>query len=478
MQIMKRNIIAAALLAVAGAAASAGPVERPAISFVEGMINVDMDMRLAAQKVKANEILILSPCLVNGTDTLWLDRVGIYGRTRYIQHQRGNDFGLAAPQILFKAGKVPADYHYRRQMKYQPWLDGANLDVKVERYGCRSCEKGEPEIIRGLGVWHAPVLNTRDAFIYMQPKVETEKVRDISGRANVEFPVNQTVLLSDFRGNYAELQSIRRSIDSVKNDKDVTIKMMAIKGFASPEGSYANNERLAKGRTEALTRYVENLYQFRKGFIRTSWEAEDWNGLRDWVAASNILNKEGILRIIDDRSLAPDVREARLRNTYPVQFQELFNTVYPTLRHSDYKIEYVVRSYTDPKEILQIMKTRPGNLSLNELFAAAQTLEPGSPEFNEVMEVAVRLYPEDPVANLNAANAALQKNDLTAAAKYLAKAGDSADAVYTRGLYEAIAGNYDAAKPLLEKAGSLGVKKASALLAQLDAPSQCAAAKE
>ena len=56
----------------------------------------------------------------------------------------------------------------------------------------------------------------------------------------------------------------------------MTITSLSIKGYASPEGPYANNERLAKGRTEALVDYVRNLYSFPAGLATTSWEAEDW----------------------------------------------------------------------------------------------------------------------------------------------------------------------------------------------------------
>ena len=49
----------------------------------------------------------------------------------------------------------------------------------------------------------------------------------------------------------------------------------------------------------------------------------------------------------------------------------------PYLRHSDYVVEYTIRSYSDPAEIGRIMKKRPQNLSLNEFHVYAQTLEPG-----------------------------------------------------------------------------------------------------
>ncbi len=59
------------------------------------------------------------------------------------------------------------------------------------------------------------------------------------------------------------------------------------------------------------------------------------------------------------------------------------------------------------------------------MFLVAQTYEPGSKEFNEVMDIAVATYPEDETANLNAACAALNDKNWTKAANYLKKAGNT-----------------------------------------------------
>jgi tetratricopeptide (TPR) repeat protein len=97
----------------------------------------------------------------------------------------------------------------------------------------------------------------------------------------------------------------------------------------------------------------------------------------------------------------------------------------------------------------------------------AQTYEPGSEKFNELFETAVRMYPDDAVANLNAANSALLKGDYRSALRYLDKAGDMPEAVYTRGALEVYMGNDDAAKAYFEKALELGVAEAEVALAEV-----------
>jgi tetratricopeptide (TPR) repeat protein len=118
-------------------------------------------------------------------------------------------------------------------------------------------------------------------------------------------------------------------------------------------------------------------------------------------------------------------------------------------------------------EIEQILNTSPQHLSLEEFYILAQTYEPGSDNFNKLFETAVRMYPNDPVANLNAANSAILKGDYRSALRYLDKAGDMPEAVYTRGALEVYMGNDDAAKAYFVKALELGVAEAEVALAEV-----------
>ena len=58
-------------------------------------------------------------------------------------------------------------------------------------------------------------------------------------------------------------------------------------------------------------------------------------------------------------------------------------------------------------EAKEVIKRRPQNLSLNEMFLVANTYPKGSQEFIDVFETAVRMYPDSEIANMNAATAAL-----------------------------------------------------------------------
>lgn len=446
----------------------ASPAVAPAISMVEGMIKVDLRLDLKDIDVRSNEVVIAEPYLVNGNDSLALGTIGIYGHRRYIQYQRGLNGRIPNPDVVVKASDATSDFNFNTQVAYQEWMDGATLNMKMNKFGCANCKIGETVSVTGIDRWLLPHLNIdANDLTYVRPLVDSVKVRNLAGSAKIDFPVNSTVLLEDFRNNFKELADVRASIDSVRDNKDATIQSISICGYASPEGSYQNNERLAKGRTEAVVAYVNRIYSFPQNTIKSSSVAEDWEGLRIWVEKSNLEDKKEILAIIDDAALTPDARDQKIRSQFPTEYATLLNTVYPGLRHTDYLINYSIRSYNDPVEILSVMKSHPGNLSLEELFVAAKSLSPDSDEFRELFEVAVRLHPSDPVANLNAANTALLRGDSKAARAYLEKAGESKEADYARGILALMENNYSEAEKLLSAAQESDIPQAARMLQQL-----------
>lgn len=219
----------------------------------------------------------------------------------------------------------------------------------------------------------------------------------------------------------------------MKNDKDVSIINIDIHGYASPDGPYANNVRLANNRAAALRNYVCNLYTIDKKLFTYHATPEDWEGFKKKVEASNLADKSAILAVANS-SLAPDAKDQKIKKLYPASYRYIMSEIYPRLRHSDYTVTYTVRPF-DIEEAKVILKTKPQQLSLQEMYLVAQTYEPGSPEFNEVFDIAVRLFPDDETANLNAACTDLQKGDLVTAEKHLAKAGNSKEAERIRKIY-------------------------------------------
>ena len=425
---------------------------------------VNMEIDFSSLDLSSNRAVVFTPMLVNGSDSLDLSSIGLYGRRRYYYYLR-NDMNPISGEngVSYQASQAPDNISYNVIVPYQSWMNGAHLVMQRSEYGC--CNKVLNEQFSQLALFKEKRFAPQ--YVYLRPVHELEKTRSLSGSAFVDFVVGRVDINPYYRNNIVELAKITATIDSVRNDSDITLNTVTIKGFASPEGTYANNENLAKNRTEALKLYVQNLYDFAPDFIGTSYVPEDWENLRVFVANSDLQNKEHIMALIDGDREA-DNKEWVIKTTYPDDYKVMLEECYPALRRSDYKVEYTIRKYKNIDEIEEIFASTPQKLSLEEFYILAQKYEDNSRELNDVFETAVRMYPNDAVANLNAAISEMQNGDLISAEPHLIKAGNSPEAVYARGLYAAFMKDYDTALNLLQQALEQGIGAAEDAIEQVN----------
>ena len=277
-------------------------------------------------------------------------------------------------------------------------------------------------------------------------------------------------ILPDFRNNALELAKIDNTISTVVNDKNITLEGIILKGFASPEGSYKSNTVLAGNRVKALAEYIRKKHDFKPELFTLDNGSEDWEGLKAKVEADrSVPSREAVLAIINSND-EPDKKDARLAALDGgAPYRYVLKNIYPSLRRSDYRVAYQVRFFT-VEEGREIIKTRPQNLSLNEMFLVANTYPVGSQEFIDVFETAVRMYPKDEIANINAATAALSRNDLISAERCLnmvdsmKKLPEYSNAM---GVLMLLKGEYEHAEEYLNVAYESGLKVAGYNLEEL-----------
>ncbi len=423
------------------------------------MMTASMDLDLSEFNLSANEAVLLTPVIKKDTLSHPLPPLGFYGRNRYYYYVRNSrNMTDGGNEAVYRDSEMPEHLPYVTNVPFEDWMQGAHLVLEKKVYGC--CGKIIDENFCMLDRY---LIYTPEYVYIKPPKVNKKKARFVEGVAYVDYPVSKTAIYPDYHNNKAELAKIENVIDSVKLDNDITITSIYIKGFASPESPYKNNARLAQGRTEAIKKYVLDLYDMPDKLIATDYEPENWEGLREYLVASDLQHKDEIIEIID-REEEPDRKEWLIKSRFADDYRFLLNNCYPYLRRTNYRIEYEIHSFTDVEHIKELVKTRPQKLNLEEFYLAAENIEPESPDFQEVFDVAVRMYPEDKIANLNAANVAMQRKDFKSAENFIARASDSPEAIYARGVCAALQGNYTEARKHFEAAADLGIEEAGAAL--------------
>ena len=302
------------------------------------------------------------------------------------------------------------------------------------------------------------------ALPFIMPEREETKRRMIAGRAFLDFPVNETIIYPKYRRNPQELRRICNTISHALFDKSIQVTSISLHGYASPESPYSNNTRLATGRTTALMQFLRNKYKVSESLFHNQFTPEDWGNLRGFIATegrrrvkgdiwyenASILetpeapacvrnNRDELLHVID-LDMDADEKELLLKRVAGGEpYKWLLKNVYPGLRHTDYVVEYVVRSYP-VKESKRIIYTHPEALSVEEMYRVAKSYDEGSDGWFDALTIAANQYPEDKTANLNAACACVKLKRLTDAKRYLKGAGDTKQARYLADIIKAMEG--------------------------------------
>ena len=109
-----------------------------------------------------------------------------------------------------------------------------------------------------------------------------------------------------------------------------------------------------------------------------------------------------------------------------------------------------------------IAEINPQMLSLRELYTVALSYKNTPEQFYKIIDVSVKIYPASPVANLNAAAAAIERGNTQAAGRYLQMASHETLAYKNcRGAYELLCNNTYEGIRLLKAAKAEGSEEAT-----------------
>ena len=290
-----------------------------------------------------------------------------------------------------------------------------------------------------------------------------QRVNAKKQEANIKFLINQAnIRKSELKNN--SVQEFVEMLKKINADREgLNIQNVEIQAYASPEGGVKFNDKLAGQRKNQSEKYVKSTLKKTKvdAALDAHYTAQDWEGFQKLVAASNLQDKDVILRVLSMYE-DPQEREQQIRNM-SAGFQELANGILPELRRSRLIINYETIGRSD-EQIKEQYKNDASKLSADELLYSA-TLDETPAKQEEIYKKTVEAYPNDYRAYNNLAALALAKGDKEAAQQYAAKAAqlgsDTPEAQANLGLISLINGNVqDAERAISKGANSENVKAA------------------
>lgn len=283
-------------------------------------------------------------------------------------------------------------------------------------------------------------------------------------QANIMFLIQQTNLRwSEI--NSTQMKDFTATLQDVKADtKNKALENVEVSAYASPDGGLDLNDRLAAQRQKNAQTHVNKVLKKNKveTTVDTKYTAEDWEGFQELVSASNIPDKDLILRVLSMYK-DPEVREREIKNI-SAAYAELAEEILPQLRRARLTLNYQLIGRSDA-EILEAFKSDASVLSIEELLYAA-TLVKSDNEKVAIYKKAASLYSNDYRPYNNMAEIAMKAANYNEAKSLLQKAAKlnpSAAEVNTNlGMLALIDGNVAEAEKYLLK-GTDSKENAAAL---------------
>lgn len=308
----------------------------------------------------------------------------------------------------------------------------------------------------------------------LKPAPEKIKERTATATIRITYPVNRSEVLPDFEQNGTELARIDSILRPVASDT-ATYKILkaGIVGYASPEDTYEHNRVLSMRRATEMRNWLAQRYVLPRENISATGAGEDWDGLRKAVVESDMPYRNEVLAVMDRYTIRQGREKYLMELRWGRPYNYMLEHFFPALRRMELEIIYTVRAFS-VSETGSILEYRPQDLSQEEIYDVArvrnndQTIQRHRDEYGREYDIAVRYFPDDVVANINASSAALVRGDLELARTLLDRVIDEPRAANNLGVYYWLCGDPDTAEQYFRKAQQYDPIRAEHNLRELD----------
>ena len=360
--------------------------------------------------------------------------------------------------------KVGGRYTMKTAFDYVPDMQKSEMYLTFDaRIGKKQCDVPAVKVANGVIATSELYKKTLASESGVIAPDTFQRVNEKKQEANIKFLINQAnIRKSELKNN--SVQEFVEMLKKINADREgFNVQNVEIQAYASPEGGVKLNDKLAGKRQNESEKYVKGALKQTKvnADIDAHYTAQDWDGFQKLVAASNLQDKDVILRVLSMYE-DPQEREQQIRNM-SAGFRELADGILPELRRSRLIINYETIGRSD-EQIEQQYKDDAAKLSADELLYLA-TFDKTPAEQEAIYTKATQIYDKDYRAYNNLAALALAKGDKAAAQQYAAKAAslsnDTPEAQANMGLIALVNGDVQEAERAISKsANSENVKAA------------------
>jgi len=311
-------------------------------------------------------------------------------------------------------------FTYTDKIPYDEALRLSNLEIRITaKKGNKSLDFDPITIAKG--VIATPGLVQIDP----KPIIGKDKFQRITTEekvAKILFKIQQSNLQPK-ELKKEEVQALLDYLNEIADDERKQLKKFDLSAYASPDGPQDLNERLSQDRGKVTKKFILKKFKEKEEIAsedvyNVRYTKEDWEGFKELMEASNIEDKDLVLRVLSMYS-DPDQREKEIKNMSKI-YTEIAEEILPQLRRSIMKVEVNKIGYSD-EEIKSIYSTKPDSLKPEELLYAA-TLYNDNNKKLEIYKKFAEIYTNDWRGPNNAACMLIKLGKIEEAKQMLDKA--------------------------------------------------------
>ncbi len=352
-------------------------------------------------------------------------------------------------------------FSYTAKIPYQEGMDVSELEVRLKGYIPGKEDKAiefEPVKVADGVISTANLVQLDGQTVIAKDKFQ--RIIPETKYAEILYTIQQ----SNVRGSQKkseQMKALKAYIKEVKANERKAFKGVKISSYASPDGNLDINAPLSEKRGKSAQKYIKREFKKteeakQEGFVSYESTAEDWEGFKELVQASDLQDKNLILRVLSMYS-DPAQREKEIKNI-SATYVTLAKEILPKLRRSKINVNVDLIGYSD-EELKNIYAQKADDLKKEELLYTA-TLFSDIDKKIEVYERAQAIYPKCWRGFNNAGIFYIQKGNLDKAKSNLEKAKvlSSGNAIVMNNLAVVAIrkGNIEVAKELLTSANGAG----------------------
>lgn len=354
---------------------------------------------------------------------------------------------------------------------YVPGMEKCYLELRgTASYKAKSADLPSKKVADGA--------NTTYMLVCQKGKVDLkadgyQEVIKQTAEGQILYNINS----ADVRSNQLRSQSIKdfqAALDEIKANERKTLTGTDIVAYASPDGKEADNAKLSNKRSASAEKAFKQVTKKHEvaGNVNVTSVAEDWEGFQELVAASDLADKDLIIRVLSMYS-DPAVREKEIKNMSSV-YSSLAKDILPELRRARFIANVEFQNYSND-ELLQLIEENIDVLDETALLRAA-TLVKDNDQKIELYKKAADKFNSN-AAQYNLAVTYLNMNENGKAKRALDKCAQDGDWNNAMGVIALREGEYAQANRYFAAAGTDAAKENMAVIDILNGGYKEAAAK-